>query len=361
MPAPYQFILWFEECDKNSLPLVGGKNANLGEMVCAGVRVPPGFALTSRAFQLYMESESLWDTVSKALSDRAADNIAAVAEAGSLIRQAIHSRPIPEEIESEVVAAYASLCDRCGVSELPVAVRSSATAEDLAEASFAGQQDSFLWVRGAAEVLKATLDCWASLFPHRAITYRSRVGFPQDKVLMSVGIQKMVNSKCAGVMFTIDPVTGNRSKITIDANWGFGESIVQGMVCPDNFTVLKDSLEIERCTVGQKDQRVVAKECGTAVECVPAEQQEILCLTDAEVIELAKMGMRIEAHYGAPQDIEWAIDRDLPFPENAFTTQSRPVTAAGKKSFEGKLAKETEKNDTDHIIDLLCKGFNTGS
>ena len=357
MVTSFQFILGFEECDKSSLPLVGGKNANLGEMVGAGVRVPPGFALTSNAFQFYMESEHLWETVLEALSDIAADKITAVAEAGSLIRQTILSRPIPEVIESEVVAAYGSLCDNCGVSDLPVAVRSSATAEDLAEASFAGQQDTYLWVRGAEEVLKATLDCWASLFTDRAITYRARVGFPQDEVLISVGIQKMVNSKCAGVMFTIDPVTGNRSKITIDANWGFGESIVQGMVCPDSFTVHKDPLKIEQSSIGQKDQCVVAQECGTAVECVPSEQQDILCLTDAEIIELAKMGMQIEGHYGAPQDIEWAIDKDIPFPENTFTTQSRPVTAAGKKSIYSKLAKEDEKNDTDHIIDLMLKGF----
>ncbi|MGD9077728.1 MAG: PEP/pyruvate-binding domain-containing protein [Desulfobacterales bacterium] len=357
MVTQYQFILGFEECDKDSLPIVGGKNANLGEMVGAGLRVPPGFALTSKAFQFYMESEHLWETVLDALADIAADKITAVAEAGSYIRNAILSRPIPEVIESEVVAAYNSLCDRCGEPKLPVAVRSSATAEDLAEASFAGQQDTFLWVRGAAEVLKATLGCWASLFTDRAITYRARVGFPQDEVLISVGIQKMVNAKCAGVMFTLDPVTGNSSKITIDANWGFGESIVQGMVCPDSFTIRKNPLEIEQCTVGQKDQCVVPRECGTAVECVPSEQQDILCLNDEEIIELAKMGMRIEGHYGAPQDIEWAIDKDLPFPENAFTTQSRPVTAAGKKSFDDKLVKEDEKNDTDHIIDLMLKGF----
>jgi len=332
MAAPYQFILWFEECDKNALPLVGGKNANLGEMVCAGVRVPPGFALTSKAFQLYMESEHLWETVVDKLSDIAADDIAEVAEAGSLIRQKICSRPMPEVIQSEVVAAYNSLCDQCGISDLPVAVRSSATAEDLSEASFAGQQDTFLWMRGVPAVVRATLDCWASLFTDRAIVYRARVGFPQDEVLISVGIQKMVNAKCAGVMFTIDPVTGNRSRITIDANWGFGESIVQGMVCPDSFTVLKDPLEIERCNLGQKDQCVVAQECGTAVVCVPLEQQNNLCLTEAEVIELARMGIQIEAHYGTPQDIEWAIDKDLPFPQNAFATQARPVTAAGQKT-----------------------------
>jgi pyruvate,water dikinase len=357
MENPYQFILWFEECNKNSLPLVGGKNANLGEMVGAGLRVPPGFALTSQAYQLYMDTEGLWDMVLDALSQRTSDGLKATSQAGSIIRQKILSTPIPAEIEEKLVTAYGLLCDRCDAPNLPVAVRSSATAEDLAEASFAGQQDSFLWVRGTPAVVKATLICWASLFTDRAIIYRNKMGFPQDRGLISVGIQKMVNAKCAGVMFTLDPVTGNNSKITIDANWGFGESIVQGMVCPDSFTVHKNSLEIEKRIIGQKDQCVVAKDCGTEVECVPIEQQEVPCLTEEELIEIAKMGLRIEKHYGSPQDIEWAIDKDLPFPKNTFTTQSRPVTAAGKKSFDRKLEKEDKKSETDHIIDLMLKGF----
>lgn len=357
MTNPFQFILWFEECNRDTFPLVGGKNANLGEMLNAGIRVPPGFAVLSKAFQYYMDKEGLWKIVMDSLSDTSSDNIKAISKAGDLIREKILSTPIPEKVRDEILTAYGSLCTRCDVPDLPVAVRSSATAEDLEEASFAGQQDTFLWIRGEEEVIKATHKCWASLFTDRAITYRMKVGFPQDKVLISVGIQKMVNSRSAGVMFTIDPVTGDKSKITIDANWGFGESIVQGMVSPDNFIVIKDSLEIIRSLIGQKAQQVVANECGTMVKSVLPEQQAIPCLTVAEVIELAKIGMRIEEHYGSPQDIEWAIDKDLPFPENTFTTQSRPVTAAGKRSFDKKFIKEKEKSDTNHLIDLMLKGF----
>jgi len=357
MASQFKYILWLEECNKSVLPLVGGKNANLGEMVKAGIRVPPGFAVTSKAFQQYMDKASLWVPVRDTLDHVFADDIKAVSKAGSSIRKAILSTPIPDEIQEEISAAYASLCEKCGVPDLPVAVRSSATAEDLAEASFAGQQDTYLWIWGNDEVLKATHECWASLFSDRAITYRMRIGFPQDGVLISVGIQKMVNSRSAGVMFTLDPVTGDRSKITIEASWGFGESIVQGMVSPDNFVVSKKSLSIKQSIIGQKDRRFVPKGCGTVVEPVPAEQQTIPCISAAEAIEIAKMGMLIEKHYGTPQDIEWAIDKDLPFPENTFSTQSRPVTAAGKSDFKNGILKEKGQSDTDHIIDLMLKGF----
>jgi phenol phosphorylase subunit beta len=357
MTSQFKYILWFDECNKNALPLVGGKNANLGEMVNAGIRVPPGFAVTSEAFQQYMDEARLWDQIRDTLSDVSVDDIKSVSKVGGTIRQTILSTPIPDEIQKEIITAYASLCDKCGVTDLPVAVRSSATAEDLEDASFAGQQDTYLWIWGNDEVVKATHDCWASLFTDRAITYRMRVGFPQDGVLISVGIQKMVNSRSAGVMFTIDPVTGDRSKITIDANWGFGESIVQGMVSPDNFIISKNTLSIKQSIIGQKDQRFVANGCGTIVEPVPSEQQVIPCISVAEVMEIAKMGMRIEKHYGSPQDIEWAIDRDLPFPENTFSTQSRPVTAAGKSDFKNGILKEKGKSDADHIIDLMLKGF----
>ena len=357
MISQLQYILWFEECSKDARPLVGGKNANLGEMVNAGIRVPPGFALTSEAFQIYMDREGLWDQVLDALSDTSPDDLKGVSKAGHAIRQAILSTPIPDEIQKEIIIAYGSLCEKCDTRDLPVAVRSSATAEDLEDASFAGQQESYLWIWGEDEVINATHDCWASLFTDRAITYRMRLGFPQDLVLISVGIQKMVNSRSAGVMFTLDPVTGDRTKITIDASWGFGESIVQGMVSPDNFIVLKNPLEIKKSIIGQKTEQVVARGCGTAVEPVPSEQQECTCVTDQELMEIVKMGMRIEEHYGSPQYIEWAIDRDLSFPENVFTTQSRPVTVAGKRGFDRKFIKEDGKNDTDHLIDLMIKGF----
>jgi pyruvate,water dikinase len=349
--------LWFEECDRDTVPLVGGKNANLGEMLKSGIRVPPGFALTSHAFKLYMDKEKLWDIVRKTLSSISLEDIKAIGEAGSSIREAILSASMPQQIQEEIINAYQLLCQRCGVKEIPVAVRSSATAEDLAEASFAGQQDTYLWIRGEQEVLKATQKCWASLFTDRAITYRMKAGFPQDRVLISVGIQKMVNSRSAGVMFTLDPITGDKSKITIDANWGFGESIVQGMVSPDNFIVQKDSLEIKRSIIGEKTQQVVAKECGTVVEPVPSDKQLIPCISVTEVMEIARLGRQIEEHYGTPQDIEWAIDKDMPFPENTFATQTRPVTASGKRDFKEEILKKNGKSDTDHLIDLMLRGF----
>jgi pyruvate,water dikinase len=357
MTVPEGTILWFRECSKTSFPLVGGKNANLGEMVGAGIRVPPGFAVSSEAFRFYMEKEGLWNTVTRSLSNVSMEDLKSIAEAGSAIRETILSTPMPESVEKEIATAYGSLCEQCEAHNLPVAVRSSATAEDLDEASFAGQQDTYLWIWGEKEVIDATRNCWASLFTDRAITYRMRVGFPQDQVLISVGIQKMVNSRSAGVMFTLDPVTGDKSKITIDANWGFGESIVQGMVSPDHFVVLKDSLEIKSSILGQKTEKVVAKGCGTVVEPVPEKDQVAPCVSVAEVRELAMLGLRIEEHYGSPQDIEWAIDGDLSFPENIFTTQSRPVTAAGKRGFKKDVMKEEGKSDTDHLIDLMLKGF----
>jgi len=357
MGSNYQYILWFEECSKQALPMVGGKNANLGEMVNAGIRVPPGFAVTSRGFQSYMEGAGLWRLVRERLAAMPSDDLKSVAGAGAEIRQAILSTPIPNDIRAEIVSAYTSLCERCGKSDLPVAVRSSATAEDLAEASFAGQQDTYLWIWGKDAVVTATHQCWASLFTDRAITYRMKAGFPQDGVYISVGIQKMVNSRSAGVMFTVDPITGDRSRITIDANWGFGESIVQGMVSPDSFILAKRPLSIKQSVIGQKDQMFVANGCGTMVTAVPSDQQVIPCVSVSEVMEIAEMGLRIEKHYGCPQDIEWAIDRDLPFPENIFSTQSRPVTAAGKKHFDKEVLKESGKSDADHIIDLMLKGF----
>jgi len=357
MRTQFLTILWFEECNRDALPLVGGKNANLGEMVNAGIRVPPGFAVSSEAFKDYMDTAGLWETVTGSLRDVSPDDIKAISRAGNSIRETILSTPMPEHTKEEILAAYHVLCDKSGVRNLPVAVRSSSTAEDLDEASFAGQQDSFLWVWGDKEVIHATHKCWASLFTDRAITYRMRIGFPQEHVLISVGIQKMVNSRSAGVMFTIDPVSGDPSKITIDANWGFGESIVQGMVSPDNFVVVKDSLEIKSSYIGQKTQKVVANACGTLIEPVAHEEQTSPCVSVAEVLELARLAMRIEAHYGSPQDIEWAIDKDQPFPENVFTTQSRPVTAAGKKDFGRDILKKEGKSDTDHLIDLMLKGF----
>jgi pyruvate,water dikinase len=358
MSSQFQYILWFEECNKSMLPLTGGKNANLGELVNAGIPVPPGFAVTSRAFEQFMKQTKLWADVKKLLADIASPKeIKKVVRAGKAIRLAILNTPIPKKIQKEIIAAYKILCEECKVVNLPVAVRSSATAEDLEDASFAGQQDTYLWIWGDDQVIEATHRCWASLFTDRAIIYRMKVGFPQDEVLISVGIQKMVNSRSAGVMFTLDPVTGDESKITIEANFGFGESIVQGMVSPDYFIIQKNSMTISQSIIGEKEEQFVSKDCGTIVVPVPLNQQKIPCISAREVHEIAKMGINIEKHYKAPQDIEWAIDEDLLFPDNIFSTQSRPITATGKKEISENILKEKGKDEKDHIIDLMLQGF----
>jgi pyruvate,water dikinase len=228
-----------------------------------------------------------------------------------------------------------------------VAVRSSATSEDLKTASFAGQHDSYLWVRGEEEVIQHILKCWASLFTGRAIAYRNQIGWPHDKVTISVGVQKMVNAKCAGVMFTIDPVIGDENKIVVEGNWGLGESVVKGEVSPDHFLVDKQSSEILEKTVALK--LVCYQLEGNKVVCAPpsTEKQNQLCLNDEELVEIVRLGKISEAHYKSAQDLEWAIDVDLPFPENIFLVQTRPVTSAGKP----------KQSNTDIIIDMMSSLF----
>jgi pyruvate,water dikinase len=228
-----------------------------------------------------------------------------------------------------------------------VAVRSSATSEYLKTASFAGQHESYLWVRDEEKVIRHILKCWASLFTDRAIAYRNQIGWPHDKVTISVGVQKMVNAKCAGVMFTIDPVMGDENKIVVEGNWGLGESVVKGEVSPDHFLVDKQSSEILEKTAASKIlcYRMEANK----VVCAPpsAEKQNELCVSDDELLEIVRLGKISEAHYQSAQDLEWAIDVDLPFPENVFLVQTRPVTTSGKP----------KKSDADVIIDMMSSLF----
>jgi pyruvate,water dikinase len=367
-----KYILWFEDCDPDSFSLVGGKNANLGVMMQAGIRVPPGFAVTTEAYKTFILGRGIWEKIQLLLANLDPQDIATLAETGAAIRHLITSAEAPKALVDEIRGSYQALSERCAMEDIPVAVRSSATAEDLPGASFAGQQDSFLWVRGADAVVESTLKCWASLFTDRAISYRAKMGFPTARVKISVGIQKMVNARTAGIMFTVDPVTGNRSKIVIEANWGLGESIVQGMIAPDRYIVDKDTQDIQK-EIGVKTRKVVPVESGvlspalnkagglsnggTSLEVVPPGERLIPCLTREEVQQLAELARAVENHYGSPQDTEWAIDYDLTFPENIFMLQSRPVTVMGPKIAD-EYVKEDGKSTTDHIIDLMLKkGF----
>jgi pyruvate,water dikinase len=340
---PMAYILNFKSLDIKSVPEVGGKNASLGEMINAGIRVPPGFAVTTESYLGFISEAGIKDEIFRILTEMEVGDIAAQDTASQKIQQTIREADMVPDIRSEIENAYGELCDNCSVEILPVAVRSSATAEDLPTASFAGQQDTYLWITGTDQILKRVQDCWASLFTPRAIDYRIKNDFPHEKVLISVGVQKMVNSKAAGVMFTLNPTDGDPSKIVVEGSWGLGETVVSGSVNPDKFVVDKIIMETSEKTISTKH-----------IECVfDPERQEVIdadvaedmqctcCLEDREVKELVKMGKIIEQHYGRPMDIEWAIDKDLGFPKNIFIVQARPETVWSQRKKGSVIGKKT--------------------
>ncbi len=307
-------VMSFDEIDASMLSLVGGKALNLGILTRAGFAVPPGFCVTTAAYRTVV-ADRLNDLL--ASGDAGSDNAGARQELARSAREVVHGLSIPDDLVTEIVAGYESLGP-----DAPVAVRSSATAEDLAYASFAGQQDSYLNVVGASAVLDAVRRCWASLWNERAVSYRAVNGIPPDTVTLAVVIQQMVSAQVAGVMFTADPITGTRHHTVIDASPGLGEAVVSGLVNPDHFVVdLGTNAVVER-RLG--DKRVIIREvAGGGTERVDADgSADQPCLDDDRLVELAQLGHRVQDHYGAPQDIEWALaDRD-----QIWLTQSRPVT-----------------------------------
>ena len=250
--------------------------------------------------------------------------------------------PFSQKMNEEIGSNYEALSSVFDMPDLPVAVRSSATAEDLPGASFAGQQDTFLWVQGIDEVLEKIKHCMASLFTPRAIAYRIKMGFPHEKVHISVGVQKIVDARAAGVMFTINPLNGDPSKVVIEGNWGMGESVVAGLCNPDKFVVDKVTMAIEKeisikemeCVFDSRKREVIHAD-------IPPDRREIPCIEDQEALELTRYAKKIEAYYGCPQDTEWAIDRHRPFPFNIFLVQSRPETVWSQKKKEPVLGKKS--------------------
>ncbi len=323
-------ILWFEELGKEDIPLVGGKNANLGEMLKAKISVPPGYAITAHAYHEFITktgiAEKIYKTIEQTVTD--VNDPKQYEEASEKIRKLIESTSMPSEIMEEIKAAYSELGERIGLKDVFVAVRSSATAEDLPDASFAGQQETFLNVKGADDLIEKTIKCWSSLFTSRAIYYRNQKYFSQEQVLISVGVQKMVNAKAAGVIFTLNPVNGESNQIVIEANWGLGESVVSGSVTPDLYILNKQTLKITDKKIAKKTVEYIRNlKTGKTIEgAVPAAKQEQPCLNEEEVIRLTEIALSIEQHYGRAQDIEFSIDQDLPFPENIFIVQARPET-----------------------------------
>ncbi len=324
-------IKWLAECDKDQIPKVGGKNSNLGEMIKADLPVPPGFVVTVDAYQQALSEANLREKIMETLSGLDTKDTRTVEKVSQDIRSLIEKLAMRPELEKEIEKRYTSLCHQCGVSEIPVAVRSSATAEDLPEASFAGQQDTYLWIK-KKNLTKAIVRCWASLFTSRAICYRAKMGVPHEEVDISVGIQTMVDAQKAGVMFTMNPINNDRTKIVVEGSWGLGESVVAGDVTPDEWVVDKVVMEISSRRISPKlIKRMVDSSSQEVVTVdVPLDKQEVPCLNDEEILEIAKLGKRIEQHYDWPQDIEWAISKQLYFPENIFILQTRPETTEHK-------------------------------
>ena len=312
--------------------LLGGKCASLVSMTAAGMPVPPGFAVTTALFDAFVEQTGLGQTIANLLSSLDVDDVASVDEVSAKLRQEICSRPVPQELRAQTLAAYDALQSRFE-SEVPVAVRSSATAEDLPDASFAGQQDTYLWLTGVDSVLEHIRLCWASLYTSRAIMYRLKNGISDDGLSTAVAVQKMVNARTSGVAITMNPATGDRSKITIEASYGLGEMVVSGQVTPDNIVVDKVILTVVKETIGDKHAELVPDvDAMSLVEReVDEDRRGRRCLSADELTAVAVMAKRAEQHYKCPQDIEWAIDADLPDGENLLLLQSRPETVHSSK------------------------------
>jgi len=317
--------------------------------------VPRGFALTVDAYRDFLASAGIYEELFRRLARIKVEELEALTEERTEVRNLIEAAPVPREIRQAIVQGYREL-ERSYGHGVPVAVRSSATVEDLPTASFAGQQDTYLWVAGADEVVKYVVKCWSSLFTRRAIAYRVRMGFPHEKVLMSVGVQKMVNAKAAGVMFTLSPTTGDPSKVVIESGWGLGESVVQGEITPDKYVVNKVTMEIEERRVSAKALMHVpdGQSKGVVKLEVPPALQGEPSLTDDEVLELARVGKVIERHFGGPQDVEWAVDKDLLLPESVFMVQSRPETVWSQRQ-KGPIFTPREST-LDYVVDVLIRG-----
>ena len=320
-----------QQLSRGDEPSFGGKSANLGELLAAEIPVPPGFAISTAAYETFVREAGLQETI---------------ASASPASGDAMRAAPIPDDVRAEVSEQYARLGD-----DVPVAVRSSAVGEDSAEATFAGQQETYLWVRGADNVCDAVRDCWASLYSPTAISYRARLGQADAPPAMGVTVQLMVDAEVSGVMFTCNPVSGDPSMVAINASWGLGLAVVGGEVTPDDYLVSKVTGEVVREHVHAKDVEYVpdSSGAGAARVDVPAERRERACLDQPALAHLVEIGKRVERHFGSRQDIEWALARDGD--GELFVVQARPVTG---------LTKKAEKPKPASAMSLIMSTFGAG-
>jgi pyruvate,water dikinase len=320
-------ISWFRDVGLADRPQVGGKGGSLGELQRAGIDVPPGFVVRTEAFEHFIASLERQAPVRARVEVLDEGDLAGITAVSVELRARCEAEPLPEDLQHHILAAYQAL--GTGVGDPIVAVRSSATTEDAVDASFAGLQDTFLWVMQPEEVLRKIRSCWASLYSVESISYRRRQRFPESAVAMAVVVQKMVDARTAGVMFTRSPTTGDKSVITIEGAWGLGSSVVGGEVTPDRWVVGKITGEIPVRDISDKAIRHVPLATGgVAEEPVDEAQRRVPCLSDEELQALRKVGRAVERHYGRAQDIEWAIDRHS---GSLLLLQSRPETVWSNK------------------------------
>jgi len=338
-------IAWFADIGLDDRPAVGGKGGSLGELTRAGIAVPPGFVVRTEAFEAFVRALDAAEPLRAPIEALDPSDLDRVSEVTAAVRARFEAEPLPPEVEQAIRAAYAELAG----SDKPVAVRSSATTEDAEDASFAGLQDTYLWVIGAEQVLRQVRSCWASLYSVESVTYRRRQNFPEAGVAMGVVVQIMVDARCAGVMFTRSPTTGDRSVITIEGAWGLGSAVVSGEVTPDRWVVAKLTGEVPVRDISDKHIRQVPLPGGGIHdEDVPEALRRSPCLSDAELQELRAVARRTEKHYGRPQDIEWAIENET---GAILLLQSRPETVWSVK--ESAPAAQPAENPLSHLMNVF--------
>lgn len=349
-------VVWLKDIDLHDIQYVGGKNANLGEMIRAGFPVPEGFAITVTAYYKFLKENSLDEKIKHLLGTVNYDNTDSITQVSLHIKKLIKTSPIPDDIVKEIFSIYEKMTVKYDAAY--VAIRSSATSEDSKGASFAGQQETYLNIKGEAVVIDTVRRAWASLFEPRAIFYRHNAKLDQIKTGISLVVQKMVQSDTSGVMFTIDPITANKQRIVIEAIYGLGEYIVQGRVTPDHYEIDKNDFKIVDKKIVEQSIRLIYKKGENIRDFVPKKIRGIQKITDEQIRKIAKIGKDIEGHYYFPQDIEWAIEKD-----KIYIVQTRPVTTIGKKvEVRDTLIKPISLSEAKKILvgDSACPGIGIG-
>lgn len=338
---PERYIFWFEELGQDHSNLVGKKCANLGEMAKLGLPVPPGFALSVKAHEYFLEKTNAMQEIRDYLQGLGGgiESIEQFNEASREIRQIVESKEMPDGMRRMILSFYDDLCRKCIMDDVAVATRSAG------RVSHPGQYETFLNVRGKQDLLEKIIKVWASSFNPRSLAFRSRKGLPLESDPIGVAVLKMVNARAAGVVFSADPNTGDLSKMILEANWGLGESVVSGELNPDTYILDKESLQIRERRLGTKKKYITFKGVGVVEDETPPDKRSSFCLKDEEAAEVGRLAVALEKHFGVPQDAEWAIDEDFPFPKNVILLQTRAAVIAQKKSA------------VDQVVDLMLKRF----